>query len=98
MIFATVAFTQVGNAFGLRAEGYSPLSFKSNFLFFWLTNITLALQLLAIYFPPLERIFGLTALAWQDLAIAFSMGIVTFAAVRLERWILRRKGKPVYSV
>lgn len=95
MIFATIAFTQIGNAFGLRAEGYSPLAFKSNPLFFWLTNATLALQLLVIYLPPLQKIFGLTPLTWPDLALAFSMGIVTFSAVRLEKWILKRSGKRV---
>ena len=89
MIFATIAFTQIGNAFGLRAEGYSSFSYKSNPLFIWLSLVTLGLQLAVIYLAPLRKIFGLTALSSEDLAIAFSMGIITFMAARLDKW--RRK-------
>src|SRR5690606_23013809 len=53
MIFATIGFTQIGNAFGLRAHVSSPFSFKVNPLFLTLTFITLGLQLLVIYLPPL---------------------------------------------
>jgi Ca2+-transporting ATPase len=49
------------------------------------------LQLAAIYLPPLERFFGLPPLPAGDLLIAMGMGVVTFAAVRLERLLAGRR-------
>ncbi|MFC5269408.1 cation-translocating P-type ATPase [Adhaeribacter terreus] len=87
MIFATIGFTQIGNAFGLRAHVSSPFTFKTNPLFLILTFITVGLQLLAIYFPPLQKIFGLVPLSIQQLGISFGLGIVLFVANRLEKML-----------
>jgi Ca2+-transporting ATPase len=91
MIFATIASTQVGNAFGLRAGGHSPFSFRTNPLFIILALIALGLQILVIYLPPLQRTFGLVPLSFPDLAIAFSSGAITFLAALLEKRLVRKK-------
>jgi Ca2+-transporting ATPase len=88
MLFATIGFTQIGNAFGLRAHAKNPLTFKTNPLFLIMAFLTIGLQLLAIYFPPLQEVFGLTPLALQELSIAFGLGIALFLANRLEKLLL----------
>ena len=90
MIFATVGFTQIWNAFGLRPSGQFFFSFKANPLFLILTLLTLGLQLLAIYLPPLQRIFGLTPLSGIDLTISFFWGTLTFFAIQIEKRLLRK--------
>ena len=87
MIFAALGFTQIGHALGLRASGHSSFSITANPLMAILTLVTLMLQLAAIYLPFLDRFFGLTPLALKDLALAFGMGILTWAGVQIEKKI-----------
>ncbi|MBB6610892.1 cation-translocating P-type ATPase [Pontibacter sp. Tf4] len=93
MIFATIGFMQMGNAFGLRAYGYSPLSIRSNKLFFIMATLTLILQLAVIYVPGVNNIFDLQPLEIKDLAIAFGTGILMFALVFLENTFNRKSRK-----
>lgn len=90
MIFATIGFSQVWNALGLRASGHSIFSFKTNPLFIILTTVTIGLQLLVIYLPPLQKIFGLVSLSPTNLAISFGLGTLTFLAIQIEKRILRK--------
>ena len=85
MIFAALGFTQIGHALGLRASGRPVLSFRSNPAMAALTLATLVLQLGAIYLPFMERFFDLTPLSLTDLGIAFAMGVLTWAAVQIEK-------------
>ncbi|MFW6211558.1 MAG: cation-translocating P-type ATPase [Spirochaetota bacterium] len=90
MIFATLGFTQIGHALGLRAAGHSPFSITSNPTMMGLTVLTIGLQLAVIYLPFLDRFFSLTPLPIPYLAICLSMGLVTFLAVAVERRVLNR--------
>jgi len=90
MIFMTLGFTQMGNALGLRASGISPLSPTSNPLMTVLTLMTLGLQMAVIYLPFMERFFGLTPLALQDLGISFGLGVLVFVIVRIEKGRFRK--------
>ncbi|MBK0401782.1 cation-translocating P-type ATPase [Adhaeribacter sp. BT258] len=90
MIFATIGFTQIGNAFGLRANVKKPFSVKTNPLFMLMTFVTIGLQLLAIYFPPLQKTFGLAPLTAQQLGISFGLGILLFIANGLERMLNKK--------
>ena len=85
MIFAALGFTQIGHALGLRASGRPVLSFRSNPTMAALTLATLVLQLAAIYLPFMDRFFDLTPLSLTDLGIAFAMGVLTWAAVQVEK-------------
>src|SRR5690606_15663292 len=49
MLFATLGFTQIGHALGLRASGHSVFSLTSNIVFTIVIVLTLILQLLVIY-------------------------------------------------
>ena len=87
MLFATLGFTQIGHAIGLRATGHNIFSLTSNPLFSFLTLLTIGLQLTAIYLPFLDQFFMLTPLAPKDLIISFSLGFILLAAVRLENYM-----------
>ncbi|MEJ8802974.1 cation-translocating P-type ATPase [Pontibacter sp. H249] len=90
MIFATLGFTQIGHALGLRAAGHFPFSVNGNPLIIYMASLTFLLQIAAIYAPFLEKFFGLEPLALPDLALSISAGFVTLIAVLLESR-LRRK-------
>jgi P-type Ca2+ transporter type 2C len=89
MVFAALGFTQIGHALGLRASGRPVLSFRSNPAMATLTLGTLVLQLAAIYLPFMERFFELTPLSLKDLGLAFAMGVLTWAAVQVEKRLSR---------
>jgi hypothetical protein len=54
-----------------------------------LTLATLALQLGAIYLPFMDRFFELTPLSLTNLGIAFAIGVLTWAAVQVEKRLSR---------
>jgi Ca2+-transporting ATPase len=87
MLFATLGFTQIGHAIGLRATGHGIFSLSSNPLLSVLTLLTIGLQLSVIYLPFFDEFFLLTPLALQDLIISLSLGFVLLVAVRLENYI-----------
>lgn len=91
MIFATLGFTQIGHALGLRAKGYSPFSLTSNKLLTGLTFLTIGLQLAVIYLPFMKDFFGLIPLEGRDLLISFLLGSLLFIGVRLENYIKKSR-------
>jgi Ca2+-transporting ATPase len=86
MLFATLGFTQIGHAIGLRATGHNAFSLTSNPLLTVLTLLTIALQLAVIYLPFLEGFFMLTPLKGKDLLISFALGFILLIAVRVENY------------
>jgi len=91
MIFATLGFTQIGHAFGLRATSHSVFSLTSNKLFTVMAILTLILQLSVIYIPFIDDFFGLVPLKIEDLGLAFLLGTLLLIGVQIEKKI--RKGK-----
>lgn len=87
MLFATLGFTQIGHAIGLRATGQNTFSLTNNPLLLFLTLLTIVLQLAAIYLPFLDRFFMLTPLEGKDLFISFMLGFILWLAVRLENYL-----------
>ena len=86
MLFATLGFTQIGHAIGLRASGKGIFSLTSNPLLTVLTILTIGLQLAVIYMPFLDVFFNLAPLEIKDLIISFALGFVLLIAVRLENY------------
>ncbi len=89
MIFATVGFTQLGHAFGLRASGHSIFSLTSNKMFTLMAILTFILQLSVIYVPFLDDFFSLVPLKMTDLALAILLGLVLLIGVQIERRYFR---------
>jgi Ca2+-transporting ATPase len=47
------------------------------------------LQLLVIYFPPMQSFFSTAPLSPLDLGIALGIGVIVFAAIEIEKkWSL----------
>ncbi|HRJ29378.1 MAG TPA: cation-translocating P-type ATPase [Cyclobacteriaceae bacterium] len=90
MVFATLGFTQIGHALGLRATGHSVFSLTSNIVFTIVIVLTLILQLVVIYVPFFGVFFSLAPLQAPDLALAALLGLLVLACVQLERrWLSR---------
>ncbi|MBX2955754.1 MAG: cation-translocating P-type ATPase [Cyclobacteriaceae bacterium] len=88
MVFATLGFTQIGHALGLRASGYSVFSLTSNIVFTIVIVLTLILQLVVIYVPFFGVFFSLAPLVLTDLALSVSLGLFVLVCVQLERrWL-----------
>lgn len=91
MIFATLGFTQIGHALGLRAYGHSVFSLKSNPLILVMAALTFLLQIAAIYVPFLDKFFGLTPLSLLELGLAVGAGFVTLTAVLIETYLSKKR-------
>ena len=50
----------------------------------------MALQLLLIYVPVLNRIFDTAPLSALELGLCFACAAVVLAAVETEKWLVRR--------
>jgi len=92
MIFSTLALLQLGNAFALRSESQS--FFKqgalSNKPLLWTVLVTLAIQVVIIYWSPMQSLLHTEALSAFELAVVLVVSTGVFAAVELEKMIRRR--------
>jgi Ca2+-transporting ATPase len=94
MIFTVLAFLQISQALASRSTHVSffTLGARSNLFLLVLALGVLALQLLVVYLPGLEAFFQIRPLAFPDLLLAAALGTLTFIAIELEKWALRRRG------
>jgi Ca2+-transporting ATPase len=93
LLFTTLVFNQVTLALAVRSEDQSLLriGFFSNRYMVMAFFSTIVLQLLVIYVPFLQTIFGTQALNARDILIAFGLAIVVFLVVEAWKWNIRRK-------
>jgi Ca2+-transporting ATPase len=91
MVFTTLVLAQMGNAMAIRSntESVFKIGLFSNRTMVVAIGLTVALQLALIYVPFLQQFFKTKPLAPRDLAIAFVVSLVVFAAVEIEKWIRR---------
>jgi Ca2+-transporting ATPase len=96
MLFSAFAFLQLGNAIAVRSERGSALrlSVRSNPFLFVAILVAVALQLLIVYVPPLQDVFGTEALTPAQLGVVFAASTPVFIAVELAKWIRRRGSQP----
>ena len=93
MIFMTLAVLQIFQALATRSntESLFAIGVFSNRVMWGAIGGVVALQLAAVYVPPLSTAFLRTVpLTVQDLGITVAAGLILFAAVELEKWIIRR--------
>jgi len=93
LLFTTLVFNQIALALAVRSEEQSLLriGFFSNRYMVIAFFSTIILQLLVVYVPFLQVIFGTLPLNLRDLLIAFGLAIVVFLAVEVWKWNIRRK-------
>jgi Ca2+-transporting ATPase len=101
MIFMTLSVLQIFQALATRSNTQSlfQIGVFSNRLMWGAIGAVVALQLLAIYVPPISTVFLRTApLTAADLAITVGVGLLLFVTIELEKWIGRRRQKPQAAV
>ncbi len=92
MIFTTLATAQMGQALAIRSSHDSlfRIGLLSNRVLLGMVALTFALQLLVLYWTPLQAMFDTTPLRAADLFITIAAGIVVFAVIEVEKWWRRR--------
>jgi Ca2+-transporting ATPase len=93
MVFTTLVMAQMGNALAMRSNQLSlfTIGFFSNRLMVYAVLSTFALQILLIYFPPLQSVFRTEALSASQLAICLAASAVVFVVLELFKWFKRHR-------
>lgn len=92
MVFLLLTIAQMGHALGLRSHSESvfKLPFFSNQYLLGAIVLTIVLQLLAVYMPFFNRIFGTQPLELWQLALVLVLSTVVFWVVEFEKLLMRR--------
>ncbi len=94
MIFTTLAFAQMFQAFAVRSTDTSVfrMSLLSNRLLLATATLTLFLQLAVLYVPFLQTFFNTAPLVWYDLLLCIGLGALVLVGIEFEKWVSRRGG------
>ncbi len=92
MVFTVLTFSQMGHVLAIRSERESLLEqgLLSNQPLLGVVLVTVMLQLLTIYTPPLNVILKTAPLTVSELAISLALSGVVFFAVECEKAFVRR--------
>jgi calcium-translocating P-type ATPase len=90
--FAAIVMCQVGTAFAARTDRASlrQVGLFTNPLLLWGIAFELAFTGLLVYVPPIQGLFGTTALPWDVVALITTFPVIVWGADELRRWVLRR--------
>ncbi|MGB7338816.1 MAG: cation-translocating P-type ATPase [Phototrophicaceae bacterium] len=92
MVFMMLTLAQMGHALGLRSHSKSLFSMNpfSNRILVGAVVSTLILQLMAIYLPFFNNLFGTNPLTLGQLGICLALSTLIFWVVELEKLLVRR--------
>jgi P-type Ca2+ transporter type 2C len=95
MTFTTLAFMQIGHAFGIRSthDSLFSIGLTTNKLLLGMGLLVFALQVAVLYIPLLQTVFGTQALSLNDFLICAGVGLALFIAVEIEKFLTRRSEK-----
>ncbi len=93
MIFTVLTLSQMGQAMSVRSDRESlfKLGLRTNKPLLGAVLLTLALQMLVVYWGPLQRVFGTEPLSVLELGIALGAATVVFWVVEVEKFFRRRR-------
>ncbi len=93
ILFTTLTISQMAHASVIRSSRDSILTIGlfSNLFMVAAVSLTFVLQMLVVYWPPFQNIFGTQALRPWELGLALGMSLVVFVAVEIEKWFRRRR-------
>jgi magnesium-transporting ATPase (P-type) len=97
MTFAGIVACQIGTAFAARTSRASLRSVGvfSNRLLLWGIGFELAFAAGLLYLPPLQAVFGTTALSVPELLLLATFPPIVWGADELRRLFRRRKAETV---
>jgi Ca2+-transporting ATPase len=92
MVFLLLTLAQMGHAYALRShsETVFHLPFFGNQYLLGAIALTVVLQLIAIYLPFFNQVFGTQPLTLAQLGLVFVLSTIVFWVVELEKLLLRR--------
>jgi Ca2+-transporting ATPase len=92
MVFTALTFAQLAHVMAIRSDRESLLTIGllSNRPLVVTVVLTIALQLLLIYTPVLNRIFDTTPLSALELGLCAGCAVVVLIAVEGEKWLVRQ--------
>jgi len=99
IVFTVLTFSQLIHAIVIRSESQSifTLGLLSNLYLLGAVIFTVLLQLAVIYLPFLNAIFKTAPLSLQELLVCFSLPVIVFIAVEIEKTVVRRKLKSAFA-
>ena len=92
ILFTTLTLSQMAHAIAVRSsrESLFSLGLLSNKVLLFAVSLTFVLQMLVVYVPFLQGVFGTIALNGWELAASLGLSLLVFAAVEVEKWVRRR--------
>jgi Ca2+-transporting ATPase len=93
MVFTTMVLAQMGNALAIRSNRDSlfTIGVFSNGLMVFSVLSTIVLQLVLIYVPFFQNVFGTQPLTASEFGICVIASVVLFAVVEIYKWYRRRR-------
>jgi len=93
MTFAGIVACQIGTAVAARTERVSlrSIGFFSNRLLLWAIASEILFAAAVIYLPPLQEVFGTSALGPTELALLVPMPFLVWGSDELRRAAVRRR-------
>ncbi len=92
VVFTVLTFSQLAHVLAIRSERDAMLAQGANLALFGAVALTVGLQLLVIYLPPLNRVFQTAPLNARELAVCLLLPLLVPAAVELEKYLVRHCG------
>ena len=92
MLFTTLALLQLGHALAVRSERDSLFKqgITTNKPLLWTVVVTLAIQVVIVYWPPMQTLLDTEALSALEFGIVLVVSTGAFLAVEIEKWFRRR--------
>ena len=93
MLFTTLTLSQMAHASVIRSrlDSIFTIGLFSNPALVGAVALTFVLQMLVVYLPPMQEIFGTQALSIGELAIALGSSASIFVVVEIEKAIKRMR-------
>jgi Ca2+-transporting ATPase len=93
MTFTTLALAQIGQAFASRSmrESFFTIGLRSNPLLVLMAVLVFGLQMVVVYVPFFQGLFGTQPLTPKQLLVSIAAGSLVFAAIEIEKWWLRNR-------
>lgn len=93
IVFTVLTIAQMGNALASRSQRHSlfRIGLFTNRAMLLAVLLTLTLQLLVIYLPPLQTVFRTVPLSSSDLGLCFAMGAVVMMAIEVKKALSSRE-------
>ena len=92
VIFTVLTLSQMAHVIAIRSEveSFWSLGLFSNLPLLGAVTLTVAVQMAAIYFPPLQRILKTAPLSAAELAFVLGLCALVFFAVEVEKRFIRK--------